>query len=79
MAIQERIRHATKADEHYVPSAGRPGEGMALQADQDSYYFGTRAKEPSASMGNEVTLSFADAISNTRRAGSLIWSHRVLC
>jgi len=32
MAIQERIRHATEGGEHYVPSAGRPGEGMALQA-----------------------------------------------
>ena len=32
MAIQERTRHATEGGEHYVPNAGRPGEGMALQA-----------------------------------------------
>src|SRR5713101_9503418 len=37
IAIQERTRHATEGGEHYVPNAGRPGEGMALQADQDSY------------------------------------------
>src|SRR5712672_1566582 len=49
MAIQERNRHATEGGEHYVPSAGRPGEGMALQVDQDSYDFGTRAKATIAS------------------------------
>jgi fermentation-respiration switch protein FrsA (DUF1100 family) len=63
MAIQERIRHATEGGEHYVPSAGRPGEGMALQADQDSYDFGTRAKATIApAWRNEVTLSSLDAI-----------------
>src|SRR5258708_7115125 len=37
MTIQERIRHATEGGERYVPSAGKPGEGFALQMDQDSY------------------------------------------
>ncbi len=63
MAVQERIRHATEGGEHYVPSAGRPGEGMALQVDQDSYDFGTRAKATIApAWRNEVTLSSLDAI-----------------
>jgi fermentation-respiration switch protein FrsA (DUF1100 family) len=63
LAIQERIRYATEGGEHYVPSAGRPGEGFALQADQDSYDFGTRAKATIApAWRNEVAMSSLDAI-----------------
>jgi len=51
MTIQERIRHATEGGERYVPSAGKPGEGFALQMDQDSYDFGTRRRRPSRQLG----------------------------
>ena len=45
------------------PVAGRPGEGFALQADQDSYDFGTRAKATIApAWRNEVTMSSLEAI-----------------
>jgi hypothetical protein len=57
LAIQERVRHATEGGERYVPSAGRPEEGFALQADQDSYDFGTRAKTTIApAWRNEVAI-----------------------
>src|SRR5882757_9327904 len=63
MTIQERIRHATEGGERYVPSAGKPGEGFALQMDQDSYDFGTRAKATIApAWRNEVAMSSLDAI-----------------
>src|SRR5229473_878616 len=39
LTVQERIRHATEGGEKYIPSTGRPGEGFALQPDQDSYDF----------------------------------------
>ena len=63
MTIQERIRYATEGGERYVPSAGKPGEGFALQMDKDSYDFGTRAKATIApAWRNEVAMSSLDAI-----------------
>src|SRR5258708_7928658 len=63
MVMQERIRHMTDGGERYIPSAGRPGEGFALQVDQDSYKFGTTAKATIApAWRNEVTMSSLDAI-----------------
>jgi len=63
MAIEERIRHMTEGGERYIPSAARPGDGFALQVDQDSYEFGTRAKATIAPRWrNEVTMSSLDAI-----------------
>jgi len=63
LVIQKRIRYATEGGERYVPSAGRPGEGFALQADQDSYNFGTQAKATVApAWRNEATMSSLAAI-----------------
>jgi uncharacterized protein len=63
LMIQERIRHATEGGEHYIPSTGRPGEGFALQADQDSYDFGQRAQATVApAWRNQVTMSSLGAI-----------------
>src|SRR5258706_6557213 len=63
MTIQERIRYATEGGERYLPSAGKPGEGFALQMDKDSYDFGTRAKATIApAWRNEVAMSSLDAI-----------------
>ena len=63
MAIEERIRYATEGGEHYVPSAGVPGEGFAMQMDQDSYDFGNQAKATIApAWKNEVAMSSLDAI-----------------
>ncbi len=63
LTIQERIRHATEGGERYVPSAGRPGEGFAMQVDQDSYDFGTRAKATVApAWRNEVSMSSLEGI-----------------
>ncbi len=44
LALLERIRHATEGGEKYIPSTGRPGEGFALQSDQDSYDFAHQAQ-----------------------------------
>ena len=63
MAIKERIRYATEGGEQYVPNAGRPGEGFALQSDKDSYEFGTTAQKTIApSWRNEATMSSLDGI-----------------
>jgi fermentation-respiration switch protein FrsA (DUF1100 family) len=60
MTVQERARHATEGGEAYIPDIGRPGEGFALQSDQDSYDFAHEAQAPS--WRNEVTMSSLEAI-----------------
>ena len=63
LAVQERVRHATEGGERYIPMTGRPGEGFALQADQDSYEFGHRAQANVApAWRNEATMSSLEAI-----------------
>lgn len=63
MAVKERIRYATEGGEEYVPSAGQPGEGFAMQLDKDSYDFGTTAQKTIApAWRNKVTMSSLDAI-----------------
>ena len=63
LTVQERIRRATAGGEVYIPSAGRPGEGFALQADEESYDFGTHAQATVApAWRNEVTMSSLEAI-----------------
>src|SRR6266702_8572593 len=39
MTVQERVRHATEGGEKYIPDIALPGQGFALQSDQDSYDF----------------------------------------
>ncbi len=51
LTVQERIRHATEGGEKYIPSTGRPGEGFALQPDQDSYDFAHQAQATVAPAG----------------------------
>jgi fermentation-respiration switch protein FrsA (DUF1100 family) len=60
LTVQERIRHAVEGGERYIPSTGRPGEGFALQSDQDSYDFAHGAGVPS--WRNEVSMSSLEAI-----------------
>jgi fermentation-respiration switch protein FrsA (DUF1100 family) len=63
LTIQERVRHAIEGDERHVPSTGRPGEGFALQADQESYDFGHQAQATIApAWRNEVTMGSLEAI-----------------
>jgi len=63
LTVQERIRHATEGGEKYIPSTGRPGEGFALQPDQDSYDFAHQAQATVApAWRNEVTMGSLDAI-----------------
>jgi fermentation-respiration switch protein FrsA (DUF1100 family) len=63
LAVQERVRHATEGGERYIPSTGRPGEGFALQADQESFDFGHRAQATVApTWRNEVAVSSLEAI-----------------
>ena len=63
LAVQERIRRATEGGEVYIPSTGLPGEGFALQTDQDSYDFAHEAGTTvAASWRNDVTMSSLDAI-----------------
>ena len=63
MTIQERIRHATEGGEVYIPNTGLPGQGFALQSDQDSYTFANEAQATVApSWRNEVTMSSLEAI-----------------
>jgi len=63
LTVQERVRRATAGGEVYIPSAGRPGEGFALQADRDSYDFGTYAQATVApAWRNELTMSSIEAI-----------------
>jgi uncharacterized protein len=60
MTVQERIRHALEGGERYVPNTARPGEGFALQPDQDSYEFAHRANAPT--WRNELALSSLAAL-----------------
>jgi hypothetical protein len=63
LTIQERIRHATEGGERYIPMTGRPGEGFALQADQDSYDFGHQAQTTVApAWRNQATMGSLEAI-----------------
>jgi len=63
MDVDQRIRHATEGGEKYIPSTGRPGEGFALQPDQDSYDFAHQAQATVApAWRNEVTMGSLDAI-----------------
>src|SRR6266567_4816713 len=60
LTVQERIRHATEGGERYIPSTARPGEGFALQQNQDSYDFAHGASAPT--WRNDVTMSSLDAM-----------------
>ena len=60
LTVQERIRQVLEGGERYVPNTARPGEGFALQPDQDSYDFAHRANAPS--WRNEVAMSSLDAL-----------------
>jgi uncharacterized protein len=40
LTVKERVRHATEGGEVYIPDAGLPGQGFALQTDQESYELG---------------------------------------
>ena len=60
MIVQERARHATEGGEVYIPDIGRPGEGFALQSDQESYDFADEAQAPS--WKNQVAVSSFEAI-----------------
>jgi uncharacterized protein len=63
LTVLERIRHATEGGERYIPSTGQPGEGFALQADQDSYDFAHQAQATLApAWRNEVTMDSLEAI-----------------
>ena len=63
MTVDERIRHATEGGERYVPSAGPPDKGFALQNDPDTYNFGHDAQATVApSYRNEVTMSSLEAV-----------------
>jgi fermentation-respiration switch protein FrsA (DUF1100 family) len=72
MTVDERIRHATEGGERYIPSAGLPGQGFALQSDPDTYDFGREAQATVApSWRNEVTMSSLEAILEHRPARSI--------
>ena len=60
LTVQERIRHVVEGGERYIPSTARPGEGFALQQDQESYDFALAASAPT--WRNEVAMSSLDAI-----------------
>src|SRR5260370_28820785 len=60
LTVQERIRHAVEGGERYIPSTARPGEGFALQQDQESYDFALAPTAPT--WRNEVAMSSLDAI-----------------
>jgi len=60
LTVQERIRNAVEGGERYIPSTARPGEGFALQQNQDSYDFAHGASAPT--WRNEVTMSSLDAM-----------------
>jgi uncharacterized protein len=63
LTVLERIRHATEGGEKYIPSTGRPGEGLALQSDQDSFDFAYQAQATVApAWRNQVTMGSLDAI-----------------
>jgi len=60
MTVQERIRHALEGGERYVLNTARPGEGFALQPDQDSYDFAHGAG--AATWRNEIAMSSLEAL-----------------
>ena len=63
LTVQERVRHVTEGGEVYIPDIGLPGQGFALQTDQESYDFARGAQATIApSWRNEVTMSSLDAI-----------------
>src|ERR1700683_367515 len=63
LTVLERIRFATEGGEKYIPSTGRPGEGLALQSDQDSFDFAYLAQATVApAWRNQVTMGSLDAI-----------------
>ena len=63
LTVQERVRHATEGGEVYIPDIGLPGQGFALQTDQESWDFAQEAKATVApSWRNEVTMSSFEAI-----------------
>ena len=48
LTVQERVRHATEGGEVYIPDIGLPGQGFALQTDQDEVYPGEQATQIAA-------------------------------
>jgi hypothetical protein len=63
MTVKERVRYATEGGEEYIPDIALPGQGFALQSDQDSYDFAKEAQATGApSWRNQVTMSSFDAI-----------------
>jgi fermentation-respiration switch protein FrsA (DUF1100 family) len=60
MTVQERVRHAIEGGEVYIPDIGKPGGGLALQTDQESWDFAHEAASPS--WRNQVTVSSFEAI-----------------
>jgi uncharacterized protein len=60
MTVQERVRHATEGGEVYIPDIGKPGGGLALQTDQESWDFAHESVSPS--WRNQVTVSSFEAI-----------------
>src|SRR2546426_1085186 len=63
MMVEERVRHATEGGEAHIASAAPPGQGFALQNDQDSFDFGREAQATIApSWRNQVTISSVEAI-----------------
>jgi uncharacterized protein len=60
MTVQERVRHATEGGEVYIPDIGKPGGGLALQTDQESWDFAHESV--STSWRNQVTVSSFEAI-----------------
>jgi fermentation-respiration switch protein FrsA (DUF1100 family) len=63
MTVKERVRHATEGGEEYIPDIALPGQGFALQSDQDSYDFAQEAQAAGApSWRNQVTMSSFEAI-----------------
>jgi len=62
MTVQERVRHATEGGEKYIPDIALPGQGFALQSDQDSYDFAHEAHAAGAPWRNQVTMSSFEAI-----------------
>jgi hypothetical protein len=63
MIVQERVRHAIEGGEAHILDIAPPGNGFALQTDQDSYDFAQEAQATVAtSWGNEITMSSFEAI-----------------
>ena len=63
MTVQERVRHATEGGEVYIPDIALPGQGFALQSDQDSWDFAQEAQATGApSWRNQVTMSSFEPI-----------------